>query len=303
MIDRLIDTLKGILKGKEEVVELSVATLISGGHLLIEDLPGTGKTTFAMALAKATGCSFRKVQFTSDMLPADILGGEVYSPKDGKFYLQKGPIFTNILLADEINRATPRTQSALLEAMAEGQVSIGGKSHPLPSPFMVIATQNPLDLYGTYPLPESQLDRFLMRLSVGYPPAREELEILSMDGTYHKARTLKPIISKEELLRIQDEVKSIRVSEKVLEYILNIGERSRRDERFRYGLSTRGLLGLKRAAQAVAYIEGSDFVTPDHVKRVFGPVSYHRLIPKTPMDPEARMALLEDFLNGVPVPI
>ncbi len=299
----LIAHLNDILRGKSEVVELSVACFLAGGHLLLEDLPGTGKTTLAVALARVTGCEFRKVQFTSDLLPADILGAEVWQAAEGKFVFHPGPIFTNILLADEINRASPRTQSALLEAMAEERISISGRTYPLPTPFMVIATQNPLDLYGTYPLPESQLDRFLMRLSLGYPPREEEKAVLAADGLYEAARDLSPVISREEWLLLRREVLEVRVSGKLLDYLLNLAEASRRHPDLRYGFSTRGLLALKSAARALAYLRGRKFVTPDEVKEVFVPVAYHRLIPRAELDPAARQGLLVEFLAQVPVPL
>ncbi len=299
----VLEALNGILHGKAREVELALACLLAGGHLLLEDLPGTGKTTLALALARVTGCEFRKVQFTSDLLPADILGGEVYHAQEGEFRFHPGPIFTNIFLADEINRASPRTQSALLEAMAEGRVSVSGQSYPLPRPFLVIATQNPLDLYGTYPLPESQLDRFLMRLSLGYPPRKEEKVVLASDGFYEAARELSPVISREELVRKCEEVKSVKVSDTLLEYLLNLGEASRKCREFRYGFSTRGLLALKQAAQALAYLRGKAYVSPDEVKEVFPAVAYHRLIPRSELPPAAREKLLKEFLESVAIPL
>ncbi len=301
-VSELIRVLNTVLRGRAEVVELSVACFLAGGHLLLEDLPGTGKTTLAVALARVTGCEFRKVQFTSDLLPADILGAEVWQASEGRFVFHPGPIFTHVFLADEINRTSPRTQSALLEAMAEGRVSVSGKPYPLPEPFMVIATQNPLDLYGTYPLPESQLDRFLMRLSLGYPPREEEKAVLQADGLYEAARELSPVLSREEWLALKAEARGLTVAEKLLEYLLNLAEASRKHPEMRYGFSTRGLLALKAAARALAYIRGRNFVTPDEVKEVFVPVAYHRLIPRAELSPSEREAFLREFLRQVPVP-
>jgi len=299
----LLEALNQVLRGKTEVVELAVSCFLAGGHLLLEDLPGTGKTTLAVALARTTGGAFRRVQFTNDLLPADLLGTEVWQASEGRFVFHPGPIFTNVLLADEINRASPRTQSALLEAMAEGRVSLSGKTYSLPEPFMVIATQNPLDLYGTYPLPESQLDRFLMRLSLGYPPREEERKVLAENGLYEKARELQPIFSREEWLILQKETRRVKVSDRLRDYLLDLAEASRRSSEFRYGFSTRGLLALQAAARALAYLRGRDFVTPDEVKAVFVPVAYHRLLPRAELEPGAREELLREILSRVPVPL
>ncbi len=295
--------LEEVIRGKAQEVELALVCFLARGHLLLEDLPGTGKTTLALALARVTGCAFRKVAFTSDLLPADILGAEVWRPEKGVFEFKPGPIFTHILLADEINRASPRTQSALLEAMAEGKVSVGGKTYPLPRPFMVIATQNPEDLQGTYPLPESQLDRFLLRLSLGYPDPEEEKKILQADGYYEAACDLPAVLSPEEARALQEEVRRVRVSERLLAYLLELAAESRRHREFRYGFSTRGLLALKQAAQALAYIRGRDFVTPEEVKAVFVPVAYPRLLPRGEIPPPAREEMLREFLEQVPVPL
>ncbi len=297
------ETINQVIKGKAEVVKLALATLLARGHLLLEDLPGTGKTTLAVALARVLGCSLARVQFTNDLLPADILGTEVYLPSKGRFEVRPGPIFTNVFLADEINRATPRTQSALLEAMGEGRVSLGGQTFELPQPFFVIATQNPLESSGTYPLPESQLDRFTMRLELGYPHPLEEREILAHDGYYESAKALPEIIGPEEILQAQQEVQAIHLSPKVLDYLLNIGQISRQEGSFRFGLSTRGLLALKRAAQAVAYLEGRDYVIPDDIKSVFVPVVYYRLRSKEEIGPQEHVQCLLLFLADIAVPI
>lgn len=300
---RILATLQGILRGKEREVELALACFLAGGHLLLEDLPGTGKTTLALALARVLGCDFRRVQFTSDLLPADILGSEVWRAEEGRFEFRPGPVFTHVLLADEINRASPRTQSALLEALAEGRVSVGGRTYRLPQPFFVIATQNPLDLYGTYPLPESQLDRFLMRLSLGYPPREEEREVLAADGFYEAARELEPLAAPSEAQALREAARRVRVSEKLLDYLLDLGEASRRSRAFRFGFSTRGLLALKAAARALAFIRGRDYAVPDDVQEVFFSVAYHRLLPRENLSPEVRETLLAEFLEKVPVPL
>ncbi|QJA07014.1 AAA domain-containing protein [Thermosulfurimonas marina] len=292
-----------MLRGKEREVELALVSFLAGGHLLLEDLPGTGKTTLALALSRALGCEFRRVQFTSDLLPADILGAEVWRAEEGRFEFRPGPVFTHVLLADEINRASPRTQSALLEALAEGRVSVSGRTYELPRPFFVIATQNPLDLYGTYPLPESQLDRFLMRLSLGYPPREEERAVLAADGFYETARGLEPLADPVQARALQEAARQVRVSEKLLDYLLNLGEASRRSRTFRFGFSTRGLLALKAAARALAFLRGRDYVVPDDVQAVFLPVAYHRLLPREELSPEVRETLLVEFLERVPVPL
>ena len=252
---RAIDLVSTVIKGKENVVKYSFAALLSGGHILFEDLPGTGKTTLAIATSKVMGCDFARIQFTNDIMPSDILGTEVFASSEEKFRLIQGPIFTNILLADEINRATPRAQSALLEAMGEGRVSLAGKTLKLPIPFFVIATQNPMDLYGTYPLPESQLDRFFMRLEIGYPQRDDEAEIILENGHYEHAKNLSQITNCAELIGLQEEVTKVEISDKIIQYILNIAEASRKENAFRYGLSTRGLIALKKASQAYAFIE------------------------------------------------
>ncbi|MBN2060054.1 MAG: MoxR family ATPase [Deltaproteobacteria bacterium] len=298
---RAIDQVSTVIKGKENVVKYSFVALLSGGHILFEDLPGTGKTTLAIAISRVMGCDFARIQFTNDIMPSDILGTEVFASSEEKFRLIKGPIFTNVLLADEINRATPRAQSALLEAMGEGRVSLAGKTLKLPMPFFVIATQNPMDLYGTYPLPESQLDRFFMRLEIGYPQRDDEAEIIMGNGHYEHAKNLSQVTNCAELIRLQEEVKEVEISDKIIQYILNIAEASRKEEAFRYGISTRGLISLKKASQGYAFIEGRRYVIPDDVKNVFTPVAYHRLYPSGDLIGEERKEYLHSFLERVPV--
>ena len=246
-LNESIKQVSSIIKGKDNAVNYTFAALLSGGHILFEDLPGTGKTTLAIATARVMGCDFARIQFTNDIMPSDILGTEIFVSASESFKLKKGPVFTNVLLADEINRATPRAQSALLEAMGEGRVSLAGKTIKLEKPFFVIATQNPMDLYGTYPLPESQLDRFFMRLEIGYPDRADEAIIIREDGHYTQAKKLEKIMDSIEVTGLQEKVSRVWAADKIIQYILNIAETSRRTDAFRYGLSTRGLIALKKA--------------------------------------------------------
>lgn len=265
------------IRGKAEALRLALVCALAKGHLLIEDVPGVGKTTLAQALSRAVQCSFHRLQFTSDMLPSDVLGVTIYNSQTQAFEFKPGPIFTNILLADEINRATPKTQSALLEAMNEQQITIDGRSWPLEQPFMVIATQNPVEHHGTYPLPESQLDRFLMRIRIGYPDAEAEREILR-STEQHRADMVRPVISGAELTELQDRVLRVAVDESVIDYMLAIVEKTRGHESLALGVSPRGAQALYRAAQALAMLEGRTFVLPDDVKRLVVPVFAHRVV-------------------------
>jgi MoxR-like ATPase len=269
-------SLNSSIRGKAEVVRLSMVCLLARGHLLIEDVPGVGKTTLAQALARSVHCGFHRLQFTSDMLPSDVLGVTIYNAQSQEFQFKPGPIFTNFLLADEINRATPKTQSALLEAMNEVQVTIDGHSHPLEQPFMVVATQNPVEHHGTYPLPESQLDRFLMRIRIGYPDREAEREIVRGPDSIH-AESLEPILSSSELLRLQEQVTQVSVDESLVDYMLAIVERTRSHESLALGVSPRGSQALYRAAQALALMEGREYVIPDDIKRLVIPVFAHRV--------------------------
>jgi MoxR-like ATPase len=295
------------IRGKADVLRLAVVCLLARGHLLIEDVPGVGKTTLGHGLARSLNSGFHRIQFTSDMLPSDVLGVTVYSSSREAFEFKPGPIFTNILLADEINRTTPKTQSALLEAMNERQVTIEGRSYPLPEPFMLIATQNPVEYHGTYPLPESQLDRFLMRLEMGYPDAASEREILRSQARNHSADAVRPVVSAEELVQIQRQVEEVRVDEAVVDYLMAIVEKTRTHEHLSLGASPRGSIALYRAAQALALVEGLDYVTPHHVKRLAGPVFAHRVAPDPrfggPGTATRSIQIIEEILHSVPVPL
>ncbi len=295
------------IRGKPEVLRLSLACLLARGHLLIEDVPGVGKTTLAQALARSVDSSFHRLQFTSDMLPSDVLGVTIYNAHSQEFEFKPGPVFTNFLLADEINRATPKTQSALLEAMNEQQVTVDGRSWPVPRPFMVVATQNPVEHHGTYPLPESQLDRFLMRICIGYPDEAAEREILR-----HSAgpgpENIRPVISGADLIALQEAVARIPVDEALLDYMLAIVKRTRAHEALAMGVSPRGAQGLYRASQAMAAVEGRDYVTPDDVKRMVVPVFAHRVALNTRTlsgvsSVGAAEKILEEILTFVDVPL
>ncbi|WP_317705132.1 MoxR family ATPase [Methylomarinovum caldicuralii] len=273
----LLDALGQIVFGKERPIRLAVCCLLARGHLLIEDIPGVGKTTLAHALAHLSGLSYQRVQFTSDLLPADILGAAIYDEKLRAFRFHPGPVFHQVVLADEINRASPKTQSALLEAMEERQVSVEGETHPLPQPFFVIATQNPFHQHGTFPLPESQLDRFLMRISLGYPDPRAERALLRGGSRAQLAAERKPCLTPAQLLDLQAQAEQVHVSEAVLDYVQALLQRSREMAEFSLGLSPRAGLGLLQAARAWAFLDGRDFVLPDDVQAVLEPVAGHRL--------------------------
>ena len=306
-LDELEAALGRAIRGKAEILRLSLVCLLSKGHLLIEDVPGVGKTTLAHALARSVRCSFHRLQCTSDMLPSDILGVTVYNAHSEAFEFKQGPVFTNFLLADEINRATPKTQSALLEAMSDRQVTVDGRSYPLAEPFMVVATQNPVEHHGTYPLPESQLDRFQMRVRIGYPDARSELEILR-SATRPSEVGVDPIVSTEELLGLQEYCESVAVDDAIAGYMLAIVEKTRTNESLTLGVSPRGTQSLYRACQALAVLEGRDYVLPDDVKRLAVPVFAHRVIVNTravlaQRGTEAAERILQDILTLVDVPI
>lgn len=302
---RICENLELVIKGKSEVLKLVSVALLSGGNLLMEDVPGVGKTTLAKALARTIDGGFKRIQFTPDLLPTDILGSSIFNPKDGTFHFERGPIFSNILLADEINRASPRTQSALLEAMSEQQVTIEGTRHKLPSPFAVIATQNPVDYHGTYPLPEAQLDRFTMQISLGYPARKEEREILLGQKERHPLESLEPVVSLEEVEEARAAVRKVGFEEPVVDYLLAMVEASRSEPRLKLGVSPRGSLAMFRAAQALAWTEGREYVRPDDIKALAVPVLAHRLV----LDTKAKYAgvskgdIVDGLLESVEVPL
>jgi MoxR-like ATPase len=276
-IDSLRKAMRGVLSGKDDVIDLLLVGILGSGHVLVEDVPGVGKTTLAKALARALDVAFTRVQFTPDLLPTDILGSQVLNPKDGTFAFHRGPIFTNVLLADEINRASPRTQSALLEAMNEAQATVDGVTHPLPAPFFVVATQNPADYQGTYPLPEAQLDRFLIRIGVGYPSADAEMAMLVARRTVDPLASVEAVCDGPTIARIQAEVREVEVKEPVAKYLLEIVHRTRQSESIELGISPRGTLAFYRAAQARAFLNNRAFVSPDDIHELAGPVLAHRV--------------------------
>jgi MoxR-like ATPase len=291
--------LNSIVLGKEEQVEMALTCLLARGHLLIEDVPGLGKTVLAHTLGKVLGLSYQRVQFTSDLLPGDIIGCSVYDRNKGEFYFTQGPVFTQLLLADEINRATPKCQSALLEAMEERQVSVEGEPRNLPAPFFVIATQNPAEQAGVFPLPESQLDRFLLRIAMGYPGREAELELLRGEDRRRLLEALEPIVSPVQLVQLQRRVEAVRASEPVLEYLHRLLDFTRNSGLFQAGLSTRAGLGLLRAAQAWALLHGEDKVLPGDIQRVLPALAGHRLVPMTGRISGAGIG--EEILAQVPV--
>ena len=297
------------LHGKPQAVRLALVCLLARGHLLIEDVPGVGKTTLAQALARAVDGGFHRLQFTSDMLPSDVLGVTVYNSRSGEFEFKPGPVFTNFLLADEINRTTPKTQSALLEAMNEQQVSVEGRTLPLPEPFMVIATQNPAEHHGTYPLPESQLDRFLMRIRIGYPDAASEREILRQTEAQHGDATPR-VLNSSDLAELQEAVRQVAVDESLVTYMLAIVERTRNHEALSLGVSPRGAQALVRAVQGYAILEGRNYALPDDAKALVLPVLAHRVAPASRSAMARRNGsggvaegILQEILNQVEVPI
>ncbi|MDT8340734.1 MAG: MoxR family ATPase [Longimicrobiales bacterium] len=308
-LERLVAAVETVFHGKAEVVRLALAALLARGHILFEDVPGVGKTTLSHALARTLGLSFRRIQFTSDLLPSDVLGGSVYDPATGALELRTGPIFCHVILADEINRAPPRTQSGLLQAMQEGAVTIEDRTLELPRPFLVMATQNPLEHHGTYPLPESQLDRFLMRLTIGYPDADAERRILmESSGADAPLAGLKPILSPDDVLDLQARVEAVRAEESVVDYLMEIVRRTREAPGIRVGVSPRGAIGLFRAARALALTHGRDYLIPDDVRDAVLPCLAHRILPAgagaaTAEAHHAAEGLLGDLLATVEVPV
>jgi MoxR-like ATPase len=304
---RLIVNVGRVLEGKREVVELAVAALLARGHLLIEDVPGVGKTTLARALAASIGLEFKRIQFTSDLMPADVLGGSVYSQQKGEFSFRKGPVFTNVPLADEINRTTPKTQSALLEAMDERRVSLDGHTYVLEDPFFVLATQNPEEFFGTYPLPESQLDRFLMRLRIGYPPQDVERQVIGRRRKVDPVSELVPVIERRDLLAAQVGVDRVRISDEVVDYLHALILATRATPLLAIGASTRAAIALERATRACALTAGRTYATPDDVKTVAVAVLAHRVRPSGSRDGSVAHAdgerIIRDLLASMPVPV
>jgi MoxR-like ATPase len=298
----IIDFLSSYLHGKEKAIELTLICLFSKGHLLIEDLPGLGKTTLAIGIAKTLGLDYGRVQATSDLLPSDIIGVSIYNKNTNEFEFKPGPIFNNIILVDEINRATPKTQSALLEAMGEKQVTVDGKTYKLPQPFFVIATQNPVEQYGTFPLPESQLDRFLMKISIGYPSREAEKEIIKGGSKREELYKIQPFISKEEIIKIQEEIKNVYVSDKIADYILDIVWATRESKYLESGLSTRGTLAIVNTAKTNAYMEGRDFVIPEDIKKLYKYVIPHRVIFKPEYESQ-KEEIIKTIVESIPTPI
>ncbi len=304
VVARLEQNVARVVRGKAEVIRLAVVSLLARGHVLIEDVPGVGKTTLAQALSRSLGLEFQRIQFTSDLLPSDIIGVSIYNRTEEQFEFRPGPLFSNVVLADEINRATPKTQSALLEAMSERKVSVDRERYSLPEPFVVLATQNPLEHRGTFPLPESQLDRFLMALQLGYPSRSEERKLLLSGGVESALEELKPVVERNELLHLQEQVERVLVAEKIADYFLALAEATREGKDFLLGVSTRGLQGLYRASQAMALCEGRTFVIPDDVQRLATSVLSHRVVLRrgTGGIDEARAAI-ERVVSILPVPL
>ena len=305
-IEKLRYNIEKVLIGKPEIIKLTIVGLLARGHILIEDIPGVGKTTLARALARSIDSVFRRIQFTPDLLPSDILGVSIFNSKDDTFNFKPGPIFANVILADEINRATPRTQSSLLEAMNDFQVTIDGKTHPLESPFIVLATQNPIEYEGTYVLPESQMDRFLLRISIGYPTEEEEKNLLISRRIVDPFDELHHVISGKDVVEIQEIVKRVKIDKSLTDYIIKIISKTRSDEKLYIGVSPRGGIFLSKAAQAFALVEGRDYVIPDDIKKLGVPVLSHRIIENSIIQNDGYRSsdeIISSIIDSIPVPL
>ncbi|MET0516720.1 MAG: MoxR family ATPase [Nitrospiraceae bacterium] len=304
----LQDNIARVIKGKPRVIEMAIVCLLARGHLLIEDVPGVGKTTLAHSVARSLDCSFKRIQFTSDLLPSDIVGISVFNRQKQAFEFMPGPIFANIVLADEINRTTPKTQSSLLEAMSEAQISVDNQTYPLRQPFMVIATQNPAEYHGTFPLPESQLDRFLMRVSIGYPAPEEEKKVLDRPQSLHPAHEIQAVLSVQDILDLQDRVEKVRLEESLMDYLLSIVLATRRSELLSLGVSTRGALALCKAAKALALVRHRDYCLPDDIKELAPVIISHRVMLNRSQGMRTRSfdqteQIIHDILESLPVPV
>ncbi len=300
---KLVANIEKVIVGKTETVKMLVIGLLTNGHILIEDIPGMGKTMLALTLAKSISGEFKRIQATPDLLPTDITGGFVYSPKTGEFDFKKGPVFTHILLVDEINRTTPRTQSALLECMQEFKVTVEGLTYSLPVPFMTIATQNPIEYQGTYALPEAQIDRFLMKINIGYPSLVEEIKVISEQKIKHPVESVTPVMTLEDVLRLQEQVKKVQVSSEVLEYIVKLVSSTRKSEVVKQGASPRASIAIMKASCAWAFIEGRDYVIPDDVVKLLPRVLKHRIIlhPKAIISGMTPELVVEGILKQIPI--
>jgi MoxR-like ATPase len=302
------DNISRVIKGKPLVIEMTVVALLARGHLLLEDVPGVGKTTLAHSLARSLDCSFKRIQFTSDLLPSDIVGVSIFNRQKQAFEFMPGPIFANIVLADEINRTTPKTQSSLLEAMSEAQISVDNQTYPLSQPFMVIATQNPSEYHGTFPLPESQLDRFLMRLRIGYPSPEEERKVLDRAPSLHPAEELQAVLTAQDVLDLQAQVDKVFVDESLTEYLLSIVQATRQSELLSLGVSTRGALALSRTAKALALVRGRTYCLPDDIKELAPTVLSHRIMVARSQGIRQRSfeqaeRIIQDLVESIPVPV
>ena len=304
VVQHIRSNIRTVIIGKDDTVDLLMISLLCSGHVLIEDMPGMGKTTLASALAASLGCSFRRIQFTPDVLPSDITGFSMFNMKTGEQELHKGSILNQIVLADEINRTSPKTQSALLEVMQENQVTIDGQTYPAPAPFMVLATQNPVEMTGTYPLPEAQMDRFLMRISMGYPSHREEMQILSRHTRENQAVKLCPVASADDVLRMQEEVEAVTCSDPVLDYIVSLAEATRSFDEIEMGVSPRGSIALMEAAKGCAFLNGRKYVLPDDIQKMAIPVWAHRLVLKSRAGLRRKTPeeIIRAIIRTIPVP-